>query len=306
MSRAGSWTGTAHSGQNSLIFQPEHKDTTRETKAYFFIPTFLFLTYYFHICRNLPSAGMKCPPGRSTTEQKSYFMIPKTIHLCWFSDDPFPVEIKICLDSWKKILPDFRIRRWTYEDARSIGCRFINEALEAKKWAFAADVVRFYAIYKEGGIYMDSDILLKKRFDRFIPEKGFATFHEHIGEQIRLQAAFFMGEKGNAYCKDVFEYYNSRPFRKPDGSLDMTISPVVMLDMARRRGYRTEDTEQHLADDIVIYPGHYVTPCKHIKKHPDAFALHTIYGSWRKRKLGRRIELFCKHQLLRLRYLFRH
>ena len=33
MSRAGSWTGTAHSGQNSLIFQPEHKDTTRETKA---------------------------------------------------------------------------------------------------------------------------------------------------------------------------------------------------------------------------------------------------------------------------------
>lgn len=24
-------------------------------------------------------------------------MIPKIIHLCWFSNDPFPVEIKVCL-----------------------------------------------------------------------------------------------------------------------------------------------------------------------------------------------------------------
>jgi len=50
-------------------------------------------------------------------------MVPKIIHLCWFSNDPFPVEIKICLESWKRVLPDYTIRRWTYEDARAIGCR---------------------------------------------------------------------------------------------------------------------------------------------------------------------------------------
>lgn len=27
-------------------------------------------------------------------------MIPKIIHLCWFSNDPFPVEIKVCLDTY--------------------------------------------------------------------------------------------------------------------------------------------------------------------------------------------------------------
>lgn len=188
-------------------------------------------------------------------------MIPKIIHLCWFSNDPFPVEIKICLDSWKRVLPDYEVRRWTYEDAKAIGCRFIDEALAARKWAFAADVVRFYAVYKEGGVYMDSDILMKKRFDRFIPEHGFATFHEHIGQQLQLQAAFLMGEKGNAYCKAVFDYYNLRPFLKPDGIYDLTISPVVMLDMAYARGYKPEDTEQHLEDDVVIYPGYYLTPC---------------------------------------------
>lgn len=230
-------------------------------------------------------------------------MIPKIIHLCWFSNDPFPVEIKICLDSWKRVLPDYEVRRWTYEDAKAIGCRFIDEALEARKWAFAADVVRFYAIYKEGGVYMDSDILVKKRFDRFIPEHGFATFHEHIGSKMQLQAAFLIGEKGNVYCKSVFDYYNQHSFLKSDGTYDQTISPVVMLDMAYARGYKPEDTEQHLEDDVVIYPGYYVTPCKkNVEVHPDAIALHTIYGSWRKRKFGRKLELFVKHQLLCIRY----
>ena len=93
-------------------------------------------------------------------------MIPKIIHLCWFSEESFPVEIKICLASWKRILPDYTIRLWTYADALAIGCDYVSEALSVKKWAFAADVIRFYAIYKEGGIYMDSDMFLKKRLSR--------------------------------------------------------------------------------------------------------------------------------------------
>lgn len=47
-------------------------------------------------------------------------MIPKIIHLCWFSNDPFPVEIKVCLDTWKRILPDFQVKHWTYQDAKAI------------------------------------------------------------------------------------------------------------------------------------------------------------------------------------------
>ena len=78
-------------------------------------------------------------------------MIPKVIHLCWFSNDPYPVEIKVCLDTWKCLMPDYVVKVWDYAAAKSIGCAFIDEALEARKWAFAADVVRFYAVYKEGG-----------------------------------------------------------------------------------------------------------------------------------------------------------
>ncbi|WP_368045255.1 hypothetical protein [Phocaeicola coprocola] len=47
-------------------------------------------------------------------------MPPKIIHLCWFSKDPYPLEIKICLASWKRVLPDYKVRVWTYEDAKAI------------------------------------------------------------------------------------------------------------------------------------------------------------------------------------------
>lgn len=223
-------------------------------------------------------------------------MIPKKIHLCWFSGDDYPVEIKRCIDSWVRILPDYEIRLWNARDARSIHCQFIDEALDARKWAFAADAVRFYAVWKEGGVYMDSDILLYNRFDSYIPDRGFVAVHEHIGEKIQLQAAFFMGEKGNGFCREMYEYYSMRRFKLRDGSYDQTISPVIMKRIASQKGYQEEDVRQSFGDNIVVLPGYLVTPNNHDSyRHPEAFARHTIYGSWRHRKIGRRIELAAKH-----------
>lgn len=225
-------------------------------------------------------------------------MIPKIIHLCWFSNDPYPVEIKQCIASWKRLLPDYTIRRWTYDDAKAIGCKFVDEALEARKWAFAADVVRFYAVYTEGGLYMDSDVLLKKRFDEYIPQHGFASFIESLSGDIDIQAAFFMGEKGNVLCKDVLNYYMTHPFKNSDRQFDETVSPKIMAKIAEAYGYKYEDREQHLDNDIVIYPSYLVTSANSAKtcpQDPRAFARHTIYGSWRHRKLGRRVELWFKH-----------
>lgn len=233
-------------------------------------------------------------------------MIPKIIHLCWVGGGKFPVEIKECIESWQKFLPDYEIRVWNRDAALAIGCDYINEALEARKWAFVADAVRFYAVWKEGGVYMDSDILLNNRFDDYIPESGFATVHEHIGAKIQLQAAFFIGEKGNRFCKECFEYYKNHHFLLPDGSYDQTISPVVMSRIAARFGWKTEDVEQRL-DEITVWPGYLLTPNNHQKRqHADAFGRHRIMGSWRKRKFGRKFEIAVKHYLANVRYGLTH
>lgn len=224
-------------------------------------------------------------------------MIPKIIHLCWFSTDPYPVEIKVCLDSWKRVLPDYEIKIWGMKKARAIGMPFINEALDARRWAFASDVVRFYAVYTYGGVYMDSDIFIYKRFDEFIPEEGFVTFNEKIypeQELFGLQAAFFIGSKGNEFCRLMLEYYASRHYVKPDGTFDNEISPFTMKAIADRHGYRMEDSEQHL-DILTVYPTRHMAPRKKFRIGSDTFGQHRVYGSWRKRKFGRRMEIQMKH-----------
>ena len=147
---------------------------------------------------------------------------------------------------------------------------------------------------------MDSDMLLKKRFDEFIPEHGFATFNECWGT-VLLQAAFLIGEQGNSFCEEVFSYYKQRHFLLPDGSFDMLISPKIMVMVAEKREYKREDIEQHLGEDVVIYPGCYVSPCKKIQ-YPEAFACHQVYGSWRKHRFGRKVERFLKHAYLVIRF----
>ena len=39
-------------------------------------------------------------------------MIPKIIHYCWFGGNEKPALIKRCIESWKKICPDYEIKEW--------------------------------------------------------------------------------------------------------------------------------------------------------------------------------------------------
>lgn len=235
-------------------------------------------------------------------------MLPKVIHLCWFGESKFPVEIKMCLNSWKRVLPDYEVKLWAMKDARAIPIPFLQQALDARAWAFAADVVRFYAVWKEGGVYMDSDIFLRKRFDNFIPEKGeFVTFNEKIHADetdFGLQAAFFMAAPGNEFCRSVLDYYRSSQFINPNGTANKYISPKVMRDKALLLGYRQADEKQVL-EGLTVYPTRYLRPANTYRDDADAFGEHRIYGSWRKRKLGRRIELRLKHWMTAVCYYLR-
>ncbi|MBJ2184769.1 MAG: glycosyltransferase [Muribaculaceae bacterium] len=233
-------------------------------------------------------------------------MIPKTIHLCWFSGDAYPVEIKLCLESWKRLMPDYTVRVWTAEDARAIGIQYINEALDEHRWAFASDAVRFYALWSEGGVYMDSDILLFRRFDHLLPENGeCVTFNECVAEgetDFGLQAAFIIADKGNDFCRRMVDYYSSRPYRRPDGSLDNTISPLTMREIATELGYVPgADTQQRLPG-LTVYPTRMLAPRKRYATDSDTIGQHRVYGSWRKRKMSRRLEKSIEHFVNVVRY----
>lgn len=80
----------------------------------------------------------------------------------------YPPKIQECIESWRRVLPDYEIIVWDENrfDVRSVP--WVRRAFRLKKYAFAADYIRHYALYTEGGIYLDTDIEIRKPFDELL------------------------------------------------------------------------------------------------------------------------------------------
>ena len=145
-------------------------------------------------------------------------MIPKIIHYCWMSGEPFPDLIKDCIESWKNLLPDYKIVEWNKENFDVNMSIFTKEAFEEKKYAFVSDYVRLHALYNYGGIYLDSDIKVLKSFNDLLSNNAFSGFES----KDRIGVWLIASEKNNPLIKEMLDCYNNKHFRKLDGTLDLT------------------------------------------------------------------------------------
>ena len=103
-------------------------------------------------------------------------MIPKVIHYCWFGKGKMPDLALKCLESWKKYCPDYVIKEWNEDNFDLDLYPYAREAYDNRKFAFVTDVVRLYALYHEGGIYMDTDVELVNSIDKFLHHTAFSGF----------------------------------------------------------------------------------------------------------------------------------
>lgn len=124
-------------------------------------------------------------------------MIPKIIHYCWFGGNPLPELAQKCIASWKKFLPDYEIKEWNESnyDVRKIP--YIEQAYNAKKYAFVSDYARFDILYQYGGIYFDTDVEVIKPFDEILKRRA---RHRKPGGESNLQGntGFIQGK---FFCK---------------------------------------------------------------------------------------------------------
>ena len=121
-------------------------------------------------------------------------MIPKVFHYCWLSNEPFPEKVLRCMESWEKYLGDYNCIFWDYKKAKETGIPWILEAMEQGNWAFAADAVRLYALYTEGGIYLDSDVQLLMSPNHLLDRKYILGYEN--GSK-RIEPSFLGAEKNS-------------------------------------------------------------------------------------------------------------
>ncbi len=183
-------------------------------------------------------------------------MIPKIIHYCWLSGDSKPDTVVKCLDSWKQYLPDYQIKCWDANAFKSIDARFAKEAFEHKKWAFVSDYIRLFALYHEGGIYLDSDVQVWDNIDDMLSNEFFSGLETRDKEhtQIYLEAAIMGAERGNGFIKQCLDLYDSRRFVGENGELDMTPIPTILSPILEQYcGWKREDITQYLDNGVTVY-----------------------------------------------------
>lgn len=208
-------------------------------------------------------------------------MIPKIIHYCWFGRGKKPEMALKCIDSWKKYCPDYEIKEWNEDNFPIEKYPYAKEALEKRKFAFVTDVVRLYALYTEGGIYMDTDVEVLKPLDDYLNNTAFSGFEA----KDRVPTGIMGSIKGGKWAKDNLDYYNNRHFVKEDGSLDLQTNVQTITMLMVQNGLILNNEYQQLRDYITMYPNDFFCP----KSWEDGkiyltnrtVTIHHFSGSWK-------------------------
>lgn len=219
-------------------------------------------------------------------------MIPKIIHYCWFGGNEKPKSVIKMINSWKKHCPDYEIKEWNESNFDININQYCKEAYQSGKWAFVSDVARLYALYTEGGIYLDTDVEVVKSLDSLLNNDTFMGF-----EGTQLVATSCIGASKKHPFIDLFlNSYSERVFIQ-NNKLDTLPNVEVLTQLLiEQYGLKLNGDCQKL-DTIKIYSKEYFSPYDYINgklnKTDNTYTIHWFSQSWIKRNcIKRRITQF--------------
>ena len=189
------------------------------------------------------------------------------------------------MKTWGKHLEGYEVIEWNENNFDIDSHPFVKAAYIAKKCEYVSDYIRAYVIYKYGGIYLDTDILVLDNFDRFLNNRAFVGFEN---PQYPFTAVFG-AEPGHPLVKDMIEYYDRLDEYKFDFEKNNTISVSDLL--IKKYHCKVGNKFQILDEDIAVYPD--TVLCN---PSENSISIHVFTGTWLegKKALARKINVFLK------------
>lgn len=216
-------------------------------------------------------------------------MIPRIIHYCWFGRGEMPELVQNCITSWRTYMPDWEFRLWS-EDNFEIATspQYVREAYEAKKYAFVSDYVRLWALEREGGVYLDTDVEVLRSFVPLLNDTAFIGLEESLA---LLPGTCVMGCEAHCkWVKDMIATYVSARFIREDGTMDMTTNVQRLGKRMVEGGLLHEQKNQYLPQwGLRVYTHDYFSPItstRVMRKSKNTYCIHRFAGSWVDGKKG--------------------
>lgn len=203
-------------------------------------------------------------------------MIPKVIHYCWFGRGEKNTKAKKCIDSWKRICPDYRIIEWNEDNFDTDANEYTRKCYREKKFAFLSDYARLVILEREGGLYFDTDVEMLRRPDRLLEYPAFFGFENN--ENVNTGHGFGTVAHGDA-VRSLLAQYDALL----DGTSGYVICPQLNTAGLLPFGLVLDGSRQDLGC-CAVFPVDVFNPYDdltgRLRKTRDTVSVHWYAKSW--------------------------
>lgn len=215
-------------------------------------------------------------------------MMPRQIFKIWVGDNPLPDVFKKFTDSWDiaqcLIIPvnntDVEL---CYFETRS---DFLKWAVDNKRWALVNHYLRYWLLFKNGGIYMDLDC-------EVIQKIPMLTNSLHIGMESErwINNCFMAAQPGHTFFQDCLNYMDSIDRDMPE--IELETGPRLVTNMIQKYTIwehhlmKSKEIYEYKDNFVTIYPERYFSPHRWYENFtinevtPDTITVHHYLHSWK-------------------------
>jgi hypothetical protein len=190
------------------------------------------------------------------TEAAAVGEIPRVLHYTWFGrGEKSPLHRK-CIESWKRVCPEYEIREWNEENYSVFGNTYLRQAYETGKWAYVSDFARLDILYRHGGIYLDADVELKHSIEALNRGSGFVCAGEW---PVPNSGAGIGCRPGHPLLKEMLEVRRKKPFLDRQGRPDACTNSNYEMEILLKHGFAMDFTSQ-CREDFFFYSADWIAP----------------------------------------------
>ena len=197
-------------------------------------------------------------------------MIPKIIHYCWFGKKPKDYMAKACIASFN-IIGVGKIIEWNEDNCTVDENGYVQAAYKANSYAHVSDYYRLKRLYEYGGIYLDTDVQIKKPLLESFFNADLVLGYMY---ECAISTAFIMAKPKHPYIKGLLDLYEGMTFdsKKPNNAVfnDFTIEHYP--------NFRLNGKTREFIPNGFIYPRYYFEVPTFKKE--GGYSVHHFMGSW--------------------------